>query len=48
MGWVFGQAEGVKVWSLVVVRMAIELKYRNTLRIYTDVHTLISKAGEKK
>ena len=30
MGWVFGPAQGARVWSFVVVRMAIELKYRST------------------
>ena len=29
-GWLLGLAQGTWFWSLVVVRMAIELKYRNT------------------
>ena len=37
------------VLSLVVIRMAIELKYRNTPQIHTDTyHTYISKDKDVK
>ena len=36
MGWVFGPAQGALFSSLVVDRMAIKLKYSNTLKIHAE------------
>ncbi len=36
MGWVFGPAHGAWVWSLVMVRIVIKLKYCNTPQMHTD------------
>ena len=42
MAWIYGMGLGTSarcvVWSLVVVRMAIEPKYRNTPQSYTDIN----------
>ncbi len=36
MGWFFDPAQGAWVWSFVVTRLAIKLKYRNTPQIHAD------------